>query len=136
MDLVYKQFVARVAAGRHKTPADIQPLAQGRVWTGSKAKELGLVDDIGGLDAAIADAGKLGKVAPDAELEVYPPTPTLRDVLAGWGQVQAPLGISIAREELRAVEPRVAAEAERLLQIVASFRTTTIQAIAVVPDVR
>src|SRR5690606_33691783 len=50
MEAIYNTFVARVAAGRKMTPAQVQPLAQGRVWTGEKAKELGLVDELGGLD--------------------------------------------------------------------------------------
>src|SRR5690606_29411307 len=62
MEDVYKVFVSRVAAGRKKSPDQIQPLAQGRVWTGARAKELGLVDELGGLDDAIAEARKLGGV--------------------------------------------------------------------------
>ena len=53
MKTVYRVFVGRVAEGRHKTVEQIQAIAEGRVWTGLKAKELGLVDEIGGLDAAI-----------------------------------------------------------------------------------
>jgi protease-4 len=136
MEAVYKQFVARVAAGRHKKPDEIQPIAQGRVWTGTKAKDLGLVDEIGGLDAALADARTLAKVSPDAELEIYPPTPTLRDVLAGFGGVRAPLGISAVRDELRAIDPMVADAAERLIELVYTFRTMPIQAVAIVPAIR
>jgi protease-4 len=135
MEAVYKQFVARVAAGRHKSDPDILPIAQGRVWTGTRAKELGLVDDIGGLDAALAEARKLGKVAPDADLEVYPPTPTLRDVLAGFGQVQAPLGLSL-ESELRQIDPGVAEAAEKLIAIVGTFRTTHIQTLAILPVIQ
>ena len=61
MQAVYDTFKGRVAAGRHKTPEEIEPIAQGHVWTGTKAKELGLVDEIGGLDAALAEAQKLAK---------------------------------------------------------------------------
>jgi protease-4 len=136
MEAVYKQFVARVAAGRHKTAEDILPIAQGRVWTGTKAKELGLVDEIGGLDAAIAEARKLAKLGADSELEIYPPTPTLRDVLAGFGQVQAPLGLTMMRDELRAADPTVAAAAERLIDLVYSFRTMPIQMVAILPVVQ
>jgi len=62
----------------------------GRVWTGSKAKELGLVDAIGGLDAALAEARTLGKVDAAAALEVYPSSITLRDLIAGYGDIHAP----------------------------------------------
>jgi len=138
MESVYKVFVGRVAEGRHKKPDEVQPIAQGRVWTGTKAKELGLVDDIGGLDAAIADAQKLGKVDPAIDLEVYPPTPTLRDVLSGWGDgVHAPFGLEAQLgAELAALDPRVAHEAMRLLALVESFQTTHVQTVAILPDMQ
>jgi protease IV len=135
MEQVYTTFVARVAAGRKKAVDQIQPLAQGRVWTGAKALELGLVDEIGGLDQALAEARKLAHVDADMALEVYPPSPTLRDLLAGWGQVHMPFGVEAsAIESLRAIDPHVAAAAERLLELVMSFRTTTIQTVAILPE--
>ncbi len=143
MEAVYKTFVSRVAAGRKKPVEQILPIAQGRVWTGAKALELGLVDEIGGLDAAIAEARKLAKLDADSGLEVYPPSPTLRDLLAGWGQVHAPFGLGASAfgamplvESLRAIDPAVASAAERLLSLVMSFRTTTIQTVAILPEVR
>jgi protease-4 len=134
MESVYKTFVGRVADGRHKTPDDILPIAQGRVWTGTRAKELGLVDDIGGLDAALAEARTLGKVDPAVDLEVYPPSPTLRDVLTSFGQVQAPLGLHAELAELTALDPHVGAAAERLLDLVMSFQRTHVQTIAILPE--
>ncbi len=142
MEAIYKTFVGRVAQGRKMTADKVEPLAQGRVWTGMKAKELGLVDEIGGLDAAIAEARKLAKLDDTSDLEIYPPAPTLRDVLSGWGQVHSPLGLgSISARgavlaELRALDPQVADAAGRLLDLVASFRTTPIQAVAVLPVLR
>jgi len=50
----YATFIARVAEGRHRPAAQIEPLAQGRVWLGQQARENGLVDQLGGLDAAVA----------------------------------------------------------------------------------
>lgn len=142
MEAVYKTFVGRVAKGRKLTAEQVQPLAQGRVWTGTRAKELGLVDEIGGLDAAIAEAKKLAKLDPATELEIYPPSPTLRDVLAGWGQVSAPLGLGSSTlqaamlGELRALDPQVAAAAVRMLALVSAFRTSPIQAVALLPVLR
>jgi protease-4 len=141
MEHVYNTFVSRVAAGRKKTVDQILPLAQGRVWTGAKALELGLVDAIGGLDAAVAEARKLAKVGDEVALEVYPPSPTLRDLLAGWGQVHLPFGLGASAEAsmiqtLRALDPNVARAAERLLKLVMSFRTTSIQTVAILPEVR
>jgi len=136
MEEVYKVFTSRVAAGRKLAPDKVQQIAQGRVWTGVKAKELGLVDEIGGLDAAIAEARTLGKVDAQSDIEIYPPSPTLRDLLAGWGQVHSPLGVSATASvlsELRQYSPQVADATARLLSLVEAFRTTPIQAIAVLP---
>jgi protease-4 len=136
MDSVYKEFVGRVASGRHMTPEQVGKIAEGRVWTGSHAKEIGLVDEIGGLDAAIAEASKLAKVEPGTDLEIYPPSPTLRDVLVSFGAVQAPLGLKMWSAELRGLDPALARTAEQLLELVMSFRTTQIQAIAILPVLR
>jgi len=86
MEDVYKVFVGRVSEGRGKTYDEIHAIAQGRVWTGAAAKERGLVDAMGDLDAALAEARTLAQVAPTVELEVYPPEPTLKDVLDGLVQ--------------------------------------------------
>ena len=58
METVYEQFVNKAAAGRQTTFDEIDAVAQGRVWTGKQAKELGLVDELGGLDTALALAKK------------------------------------------------------------------------------
>jgi len=59
----YDLFVKRCADGRKMKNEDIRNIAEGRVWTGAKAKEIGLVDEIGGLEKAIQIAAKLGKIA-------------------------------------------------------------------------
>lgn len=64
IDKGYRDFVGGVAHARGKDYAAIDAIAQGRVWTGSQAQQRGLVDQLGGLDAAIqkaADLAKLGK---------------------------------------------------------------------------
>lgn len=58
---VYKTFVSHVAAGRKMTVAQVDSIAQGRVWSGSQALKIGLVDKIGGLDDAIKEAASLAK---------------------------------------------------------------------------
>ena len=144
MDDVYRTFLGRVAAGRGKPVAELEPIAQGRVWTGAKAKELGLVDELGGLDAALAEARKLGGVDAGAELEVYPPPPTLRDLLHGLpGLAGLPFGAStgspIADAAIAAVaaaDPHLADRARALIELVLSFRGTPVQAIAVLPEIR
>ncbi|MCF8427703.1 MAG: signal peptide peptidase SppA [Bacteroidia bacterium] len=58
IDRVYADFVQRVAEGRKLTEAQVDSIAQGRVWSGEDAKSIGLVDELGGLDKAIAIAVK------------------------------------------------------------------------------
>ncbi len=58
METTYWDFVRKAAKGRRKTEAEIHEIAQGRIWTGKQAKEIGLVDELGGLDVAIALAKK------------------------------------------------------------------------------
>lgn len=83
----YGAFVSRVAEGRKRPAAEIEPLAQGRVWTGSQAKQNGLVDNLGGIDAAIdiirhrAHIGSSEKV----RLVVYPPKRTVWEALLSRG---------------------------------------------------
>jgi protease-4 len=80
----YELFLSRVAEGRHSTPAKIDTMAQGRVWTGRQAKDLGLVDELGGLDAAVQVARDRAKIDPKKtiQLVVYPARRSVFDVLA------------------------------------------------------
>lgn len=57
----YARFLGLVAASRHKTPAEIDRIAQGRIWDGGTARQIGLVDAFGGLDEALAWAAKSAK---------------------------------------------------------------------------
>jgi len=63
----YEAFVTRVANGRKKSFTEIDSVAQGRVWTGAQAKELGLVDELGGLPEAFHRAKELAKLNVDQE---------------------------------------------------------------------
>lgn len=73
-DLFYTDFVERVAQGRSMTAESVDIVARGRVWTGVDAKERGLVDELGGLRAAVSRAKVLAGFAPDTEVRVvgYP----------------------------------------------------------------
>ncbi len=62
VEQVYAKFLGIVAESRRKTPADIDRIAQGRVWDGGTARQLGLVDGFGGMDEAIAKAAELAKL--------------------------------------------------------------------------
>lgn len=67
----YALFTKRCAEGRHIPLEELCKIAEGRVWIGSMAKELKLVDELGGLDTAIQLAAQLGKVK-DYNLQTYP----------------------------------------------------------------
>ena len=58
---IYKTFVSHVAEGRKLSFAQVDSIAQGRIWSGSQALKIGLVDKIGGLDDAIIEAASLAK---------------------------------------------------------------------------
>lgn len=62
IDRTYEEFIARVAAGRRLSPARVREIARGRVWTGAQAKQIGLVDQLGGLEEAIAKARELARI--------------------------------------------------------------------------
>ncbi len=57
----YAQFLRLVADARHKSPQDIDKIAQGRVWDGGTARQIGLVDQFGELEDAVAWAAKAAK---------------------------------------------------------------------------
>jgi protease-4 len=67
----YEAFLGRVSQGRNMTRDQVHEIAQGRVWTGNKAKEIGLVDDIGNIDDAIRIAAEMAGVD-DYRLTEYP----------------------------------------------------------------
>ena len=72
---VYETFKQRVAYGRNLSLEEVEALAQGRVWTGSQAKENGLVDELGGLGAAIEAAAVLAEIE-EYNLTSYPKVET------------------------------------------------------------
>jgi protease IV len=74
---IYDDFLTKVAESRKLPKQKVAEIAQGRVWSGTDAKKIGLVDDIGGLNDAIAYAAKTAKLDQDWELEEYP-------VVEGW----------------------------------------------------
>lgn len=69
VNLIYDRFISNVATHRKLSKNQVQEIAQGRVWSGSQAKQLGLVDEIGGLDAAIAAAAKKANLGEDWTLK-------------------------------------------------------------------
>lgn len=84
MQAIYDMFVEKAAESRHTTPERIDSVAQGRVWTGAQAKRVGLVDELGGLQRAVAIAKERAKIAADAEVElvIYPPRRSFYEMLS------------------------------------------------------
>lgn len=82
VDMIYSQFKQRVAEGRKKDTAYIDGIAQGRVWTGARAKDIGLIDRFGGLDDAIQSAAAMAKLT-DYSIREYPEPKNIFDQLFG-----------------------------------------------------
>ncbi|MFM8336916.1 MAG: signal peptide peptidase SppA [Opitutaceae bacterium] len=72
VDWIYGEFVAKVAEGRKLTPDQVEAIAQGRVWSGREALARGLVDEIGGLEAALAHAAKRAGLGENPRVTEYP----------------------------------------------------------------
>jgi protease-4 len=74
MQEIYGNFIRGVAEGRKMDVAAVDKIAQGRVWSGERALKLGLVDELGGLDTAIASAKKLAGIPAGEKVDlVYLP---------------------------------------------------------------
>lgn len=80
----YRIFVSKVATARKRAYDQIDPLAQGRVWMGSQARQNGLVDQIGGLDQAVSMVRQKAHLPPtgDTNLVMFPPRRSLLEILA------------------------------------------------------
>jgi protease-4 len=136
MQAVYDKFLALVSAGRGKPVPDVHTIAQGRVWTGTDAKQRGLVDEIGGFDAALAEARKLGNVPADAPLEIFPPTQlTLRDLVGSMGGVSSSSIVArmTAAGLFDLLPEKARAHAAALIDQVMTFQADPIQARAFLP---
>src|SRR6185312_14035927 len=78
---MYARFLQVVATARHKTPQQVDQIAQGRVWDGGTAHQLGLVDGFGGMDDAIAKAAQLAGLGNERGVRYLEPAPNFRDRL-------------------------------------------------------
>jgi protease-4 len=90
VDSLYQRFVNLVAEGRELSPSDVDALAGGRIWSGYDALELGLVDELGGLNEAVAAAARLADMM-DYEVDHIEQPLSPQELLARQliGQVQA-----------------------------------------------
>jgi protease-4 len=81
VESMYGRFLGIVAASRHKTPQQIDQIAQGRVWDGGTARQIGLVDGFGGMSDAIAKAAQLAKLGDERSVRYLEPQRTFQDQL-------------------------------------------------------
>lgn len=95
---VYRRFVGRVAVARKLTPVRVDEIGQGRVWSGSTAQQLGLVDEAGGLDAAISEAARRAGLNADKPRVIYVekqqslPFMLLSEMLVDTTPIETPYG--------------------------------------------
>jgi protease-4 len=109
----YRRFIGLVAAARKLPPERVHQIAQGRVWDGGTARQLGLIDEFGSLDAAIAFAAKQAGIDRDAAQLLY-----LEKKPGFWEQMLASFandGDDAARTASRDVFSRLAARPELML---------------------
>jgi protease-4 len=86
LDRVYADFTSKVAEGRKLPKEKVLEIAKGRIWSGEDAKALGLVDELGGMDVALALAKKAAMIpaGADVKLKVFPaPKEPLQMLLEG-----------------------------------------------------
>ena len=81
VESMYGRFLGIVAASRHKTPQQVDQIAQGRVWDGGTARQIGLVDGFGGLSDAIGKAAQLAKLGDERGVRYLEPRQSFRDQL-------------------------------------------------------
>lgn len=113
-DTIYEKFIQKVAEGRKLEPARVREIAQGRVWSGVAAQQIGLVDEIGGLADAIAYAAQAAHLEQDFRVSEYPQKKDFAEVLAEALNKLAP-GVSRAGL-VKQVTARVEASLQELEQ--------------------
>lgn len=110
IEIIYDTFISRVAEGRKMTKEQVDAVAQGRVWTGTMAKQIGLVDELGGLDAAIAFAAKTAKTE-DYKVSLYP------EYKMEFGDlIRKFFGMSIASVKENSIKEEIGVENYELIQ--------------------
>jgi protease-4 len=100
MRAIYDNFLKGVAEGRRMEVKAVDTIAQGRVWSGERARQLGLVDELGGLDTAIASAKTLAQIPAREKVDlIYLPPPKslieqLRDILGSTRVFSRPASVT------------------------------------------
>ena len=126
VDEVYAQFKDRVATGRGLSDEEVEERARGRVWSGTKALELGLVDELGGIQDAINEARDLAGIPPNRKIGLisYSPGGSVFESLAPTliGKAMGP-----AKRLIEAPEPDP--NLERLVQLIDPWQPAMVWAL-------
>ncbi|MGS2762221.1 signal peptide peptidase SppA [Sinomicrobium sp. M5D2P9] len=107
---IYSTFIGHVADGREMTEEEVDFIAQGRVWSGTEALEIGLVDEIGGLEKAVEYAAEVGgtKEYTVQDFPVY--TTNIQDIMDKF------IGVSIGRSKEEILKEEIGEQAYQILQ--------------------
>jgi protease-4 len=129
LDRIYASFVDGVAKGRKLSPDKVEAVARGRVWTGKQAKEVGLVDELGGLDVAMRVTRQELGLPTDSPLlamllpERRSPLEEMVRYMRGENEAMARLAswASVAQPLLRAAAPLLESPDTRMLRVPAEL---------------
>ncbi|WP_395671932.1 signal peptide peptidase SppA [Phenylobacterium sp.] len=131
MDEIYENFVARVSIGRKLPPERVREIAKGRVWTGAQARQLGLVDELGGFYQAVDRAKRLAKIEGEPTLRRVDPAGSAFETLERLLGVQASSVRTLAAAAWLFGDPR----AERVMDELAAARLRDQGAMVLAPKV-
>nr|WP_315157731.1 signal peptide peptidase SppA [uncultured Flavobacterium sp.] len=111
---IYATFIGHVAAGRKMTTAQVDAIGQGRVWTGAEAVKIGLVDKIGGLREALAEAAKLAKIKSYSTVNYPEYEKSFEDIFANFPFAKSKT--AFIKEEIGEENFRLLEEVKRIKQ--------------------
>jgi protease IV len=123
---VYKQFTSKAAKGRKMELAKLESLAGGRIWTGKQAKENGLIDELGTLEDAIAEARKIAGLDAKSEIEEFPKPGNPFEALFGGRDEDAPSDATLAVKAAKALGVEIPRVLKPLLQLPRLSKETTL----------
>ncbi|WP_341528993.1 signal peptide peptidase SppA [Nostoc sp. UHCC 0302] len=112
---IYSMFLNKVSQGRKLPEQRVAEIAQGRVWSGVAAKEIGLVDEIGGLNTAIAYAAKQANLGDNWEIQEYPRSSGFGERFFGRVTEEARTVLGVEEAKLKQSNP-LNAEFQKLQQ--------------------
>jgi protease IV len=102
---IYGLFLNKVSQGRKLPQEKVAEIAQGRVWSGTAAKDIGLIDEIGGLDAAIESAAGLAKLGDNWKLQEYPQSSSFSDRFFGRAADEVRTALGVDGVKIKANDP-------------------------------